>query len=69
MRHGMKLLLADLTGELLLRIAVHYLVVLMKRPQLLEGFATRHALREKEERFGCNVELPSASLGWACSST
>lgn len=46
MRHGVKLLLADLTGELLLRVAVHYLVVFVKRPQLLEGFATRHALRE-----------------------
>lgn len=43
-RHGVKLLLADLTGELLLRVAVHYLVVLMKRPQFLEGFATCHAL-------------------------
>lgn len=47
-RHGVELLLADLTGELLLRVAVNDLVVLVKRPQLLESFATGHALRERK---------------------
>lgn len=44
MRHGVELLLADLAGELLLRVAMHDLVVLMQGPELLEGFATRYAL-------------------------
>ena len=36
MCHGVELLLADLTGELFLCVAVHDFDVLMQRPQLLE---------------------------------
>lgn len=42
--HGVKLLLADLTGELLLSVAVDNLVVLVERPQLLEGLSAGHTL-------------------------
>lgn len=42
--HGVKFLLADLTGELLLRVAVDNLVVLVQRPQLLESLSTGHTL-------------------------
>ena len=37
--HGVKFLLADLAGELLLGVAVDDLVVLVQRPQLFEGLA------------------------------
>lgn len=57
-RHGVKLLLADLAGELLLCVAMHYLVVLVKRPQLLKGFATRHALREKKSTLAATRSYP-----------
>ena len=46
MSHGVKLLLTNLTGELLLRVAVDDLVVLVQRPQLLEGLATCHTLEK-----------------------
>lgn len=60
MCHGVKLLLTDLTGELLLRVAMHYLVVLVQGPELLEGFATCHAL--KGNSFSCDPEPALASL-------
>lgn len=62
MRHGVELLLTDLAGELLLRVAMHDLVVLMQGPELLEGFATRYALWEEEHNFGCEPEVASAPL-------
>lgn len=40
MSHGVKLLLTDLTGKLLLGVAMDDFVVLMQRPQLFEGFST-----------------------------
>ena len=62
MSHGVELLLTDLTGELLLCVAMDDLVVLMQGPQLLEGLAARHTLEEEPESettsetsgpFGC----------------
>lgn len=50
MGHRVKLLLTDLAGELLLGIAMDDLVVLVQRPQLLEGFATGHTLEETRKR-------------------
>lgn len=52
MRHGVELLLADLAGELLLRVAMHDLVVLVQGPELLEGFATRYALWKRSRTLG-----------------
>ena len=52
MRHGVELLLADLAGEFLLRVAMHDLVVLMQGPELLEGFATRYALWKRSRTLG-----------------
>lgn len=49
-RHGVKLLLTDLAGELLLGVAVDDLVVLVQRPQLFEGLAARHALWEEKKK-------------------
>lgn len=42
--HGVELLFTYLAGELLLSVAVHDLVVLVQRPQLLEGLAARCTL-------------------------
>lgn len=42
--HGVELLLADLTRELLLRVAVYNLIVLVEGPELLKSFATCHTL-------------------------
>lgn len=50
MGHRVKLLLTDLAGELLLGVAMDDLVVLVQRPQLLEGFATGHTLEETRQR-------------------
>lgn len=44
MRHGVELLLADLTRELFFRVAMHDLVVLMEGPQLLKSFAAGYTL-------------------------
>lgn len=63
MCHGVKLLLADLAGEFLLCVTMHDLVVLMQGPELLEGFAAGHTLREKEEGFGCGLGLAATSTG------
>lgn len=49
MRHRVELLLADLTGELLLCITVDDLVVLVERPQLLKGLATGDTLEGPRE--------------------
>jgi hypothetical protein len=43
--HGVELLLTDLTAELLLSVTVNNLVVLMERPELLKGLATRYTLK------------------------
>ena len=47
--HGVELLLTDLTGELLLCVAMDDLVVFMQGPQLLEGLAARHTLEGEPE--------------------
>lgn len=61
--HRVELLLTDLTGELLLRVAMHYLVVLMQGPELLEGFAAGHALWESRQSFAWGPELALAPTG------
>lgn len=50
MSHGVKLLLTDLAGELLLSVAMDDLVVLVQRPQLFEGLATCYTLPKKQRR-------------------
>jgi len=52
MRHGVELLLADLTGELFLGVAMYDLDVLVQRPQLLKGLIARHTL---EDNISCKV--------------
>lgn len=48
MSHGVKFLLADLAGELLLGIAVDDLIVFVQRPELLKPFPAGHTLQGKE---------------------
>lgn len=47
--HCVELLLADLARELLLGVAVHYLDVLVQRPQLLEGLVAGDTLQDTNE--------------------
>ena len=56
--HGVELLLTDLTGELLLSIAMDDLVVLMEGPELLEPLPTRHALQEERGWVGKQGNMP-----------
>lgn len=56
--HGVELLLADLTGELLLGVAVDDLVVLMERPELLEALPARHALQRERGWAGRQGNVP-----------
>ena len=47
--HGVELLLTDLAGEFLLGVTMHNLVVLVQRPELLEGFSASHTLERKTQ--------------------
>ena len=50
MRHGVELLLTDFTGEFLLCVAMHNLVVLMEGPELFEDLTTCHTLKYNHKK-------------------
>lgn len=56
--HGVELLFADLTGELLLGVAVDDLVVLMEGPELLEPLPARHTLQGERGWVGKQRNVP-----------